>query len=519
MTSICRGRNLQFHKIRGISYENGCTPFSYYPNSRHGIETLTVIEEEDSAGPASSVSELESISDRHKLVILCVDDELMILNSLKRELESAFQEQYIIEIAQGGEEALEVVEDLIEEKREIALAISDCLMPRMRGDKLLQRIHEISPQTIKIMLTGQAELDAIAHAINHANLYRYLSKPWHFVDLKLTIQEAIDSYRKKRQLSERNARLKSINQQLEKQLAVRSQTIEILSEREQALDRLNCAYQRFVPNRFLQYLQKESILDVKVGDRTEQKMSVLCSDIRNFTALSEKMSPEDNFKFINAYLSRMEPAVLRNQGFIDKYLGDGIMAVFGSHADRAVQSGVEMLRTLKEYNQTRKNVDRQPISIGIGIDTGHLVLGTVGGRSRIDSATIGEAVFLANCLEQLTKQYRVSLLISQETLANLENPFAYQIRYIDRVRVNSQSAWRSIFEVFDADSHQQQQSKLDTKSEFERAVFLYHQQQFSQAQKLFAACYRHNPKDTVAYIYLHRCEESARAIEPHPLKP
>ncbi|MBE9039341.1 response regulator [Oscillatoriales cyanobacterium LEGE 11467] len=510
MTLISRDSDRQSQNFREISCKHRCTPLTYPPNPKNFVEVSTQNESDVPSHPDSFVCKSESLLENDRLVILCVDDELMILNSLKRELELAFQEHYLIEIAQSGEEALEVFEDLIEEDRELALIISDCVMPRMRGDKLLQRIHEISPQTIKIMLTGQADIEAISHAINHANLYRYLSKPWHSLDLKLTIQEAIDCFIKKRKLSDRNEQLRSINEQLEKQLKIRAQTIEILSEREQTLDRLNYAYQRFVPNRFLQYLQKDSIIDVELGDRIEQKMSVLCADIRNFTAFSEQMSPEDNFKFINAYLSRMEPAILDRHGFIDKYIGDGIMAMFDRRAENAVKSGIEMLQTLKKYNQTRKKVDRQPISIGIGIDTGNVLLGTVGSRSRIDSAAIGEVVSCANRLEQLTKYYRLSLLISQETLSNLENSLTNQIRKIDRVRVNSQSPWQWIFEVFDADVSELRQRKLDTKSEFERAVSCYHQKQFSEARKRFQACWRHNPKDTVVRLYLQRTQQQIK---------
>ncbi len=103
------------------------------------------------------------------------------------------------------------------------------------------------------------------------------------------------------------------------------------------------AYERFVPNQFLQLLENESIVDVKLGDRVQLEMSILFSDIRDFTTLSEGMTPEDNFKFINAYLSRMESAILDNNGFIDKYIGDAIMALFGGDADNAIKGGIGIL--------------------------------------------------------------------------------------------------------------------------------------------------------------------------------
>ncbi|MDY6939273.1 MAG: adenylate/guanylate cyclase domain-containing protein [Cyanobacteriota bacterium] len=504
MNSIYKHRDRTRGAVRDESSRNRFLASKSYPKPKQTC-SLSAIPSGYSSHPISTEEKPDRTSECSKPVILCVDDELMILNSLKQELELVFDNKYTIEVAECGEEALEVLEDLIAENRELALVISDCIMPQMRGDELLQRIHEISPQTIKVMLTGQAGINEVVNAINHANLYRYLTKPWHYADLQLTIQAAINSYLKKRQISTQNEQLRAVNQELKKRAAARAKTIDILSHREKTLDRLNHAYQRFVPDRFLQYLQKDSIVDVELGDRIEQNMSVLYSDIRNFTALSEKMSPEDNFKFINAYLSRMEPTILEHQGFIEKYMGDAIIAVFGGNADNAVKSGIEMLRTLERYNRSRQKIDRQPISIGLGIDTGNLMLGTVGGRSRMDSAAIGEAVFLANRLEQLTKQYRLSLLISQETFAHLENPFDYQIRYIDRVRVESQSQWRAVFEVFDADRADVRQKKLETKSDFERAVVLFGQRQFSAALDLFEACWDYNPQDAVTRVYLHRC--------------
>ncbi len=121
------------------------------------------------------------------------------------------------------------------------------------------------------------------------------------------------------------------------------------------LTELNQAFERFVPRQFLQFLEKESITDVKLGDQVQQEMSVLFSDIRDFTKLSETMTPQENFKFINSYLSRMEPAITDNQGVIDKYIGDSIMALFSGEADNAVKAGIDMLHRLAKYNQHRHN--------------------------------------------------------------------------------------------------------------------------------------------------------------------
>ncbi|VXD15766.1 Adenylate/guanylate cyclase [Planktothrix serta PCC 8927] len=277
-----------------------------------------------------------------------------------------------------------------------------------------------------------------------------------------------------------------------------------LDEEEQLTD----AAGRFVPNQFLSFLGYESLVDVKSGDAVQKEMSILFSDIRSFTQMSEQMTPEDNFKFINAYLSRMEPAITENRGFIDKYIGDAIMALFGGSADDAVKAGISMLQRLTEYNLTRQRPERPPISIGIGINTGDLMLGIVGGQHRMDSTVISDAVNLGSRLEELSKRYGIPLLISEHTFLRLEDPNVYCFRVIDKVRVKGKSEMVSVFEIFDADPPILYQKKVATKTLFEQALTLYHLEAFPESAQCFEACLRENPSDQVAQIYLQRVIQS-----------
>jgi class 3 adenylate cyclase/PAS domain-containing protein len=272
------------------------------------------------------------------------------------------------------------------------------------------------------------------------------------------------------------------------------------------LFQLNEAFSRFVPRQFLQLLDKESIVDVQLGDQVQQDMSVLFSDIRDFTDLSERMTPEDNFKFINSYLSRMEPAIVKNQGFIDKYIGDGIMALFSGEADNAVKAGIAMLQELTTYNQHRASHGYVPIQIGIGINTGSLMLGTVGGSNRMDSTVISDTVNLASRLEGLTKEYGVSLLVSHHTFAQLQDANQYVFRIIDRVQVKGKSKAVSVYEIFDGDPPKIRDRKLATKTAFEEALLLYNFHAFRDAARLFKDCLRINPGDRVARIHLECCK-------------
>jgi PAS domain S-box-containing protein len=278
------------------------------------------------------------------------------------------------------------------------------------------------------------------------------------------------------------------------------------------LFQINKAYERFLPSQFLQLLEKSSILDVQLGDQVQLEMSVLFSDIRDFTTISEKMTPEENFQFINAYLSRMESAIIENKGFIDKYIGDAIMALFSGNPDNAVNASIVMLHQLQVYNQERVNSGYAPIKIGIGINTGNLMLGTVGGQNRMDTTVISDAVNLASRVEGLTKTYGVALLITQQTFNKLANPSNYAIRMIAEINVKGKVDLSTIYEVFDADIPETKRGKLATKDLLNQALSLYRQQKFIQATELFAQCLKLCPSDQVAQIYWDWCEEKSISL-------
>ena len=271
------------------------------------------------------------------------------------------------------------------------------------------------------------------------------------------------------------------------------------------LSKINQAYGRFVPREFLQCLKKDSILDVELGDQVEEHLSVMFADILDFTSLSEKMQPDENFRFINAFLSRMEPAISAHQGFIDKYIGDAIMALFSGGADDALGAAIDMFQRLKNYNQERELDDYRPIEIGIGINTGKMMLGTVGGKNRMDSTVISDAVNVAARIERLTRLYQVSLLISHCTFVQLKNPNRYAMRVVDRVQVKGKSGYISVYEVFEADPLPLRETKLSTKTAFEAALLLFYQGAFEEAAIEFQRCLKEEPQDQAARVYVERC--------------
>ena len=427
-------------------------------------------------------------------VIICIDDERTILDSLRIELETHFADQYTIEIAENGQEGLDLIIELLEENQDIPLVISDYIMPDIKGDEVLKKIHELSPETVKIMLTGQADLEGVKNAINHAKLYRYIPKPWQAEDLKLTIQEALHSYLQAQQLAQRNQQLEIAYQEI-------SQVNQDLEKSLQAQLDLAQAATKFVPREFLSLLGHPSIVDVQLGDSVKQHMSVLFADIRDFTTISEKMTPEANFQFINDYLLLMEPIIIENNGFIDKYIGDAIMALFTSSADDALKAAINMLKTL-EAHPININNQKETVKIGIGINTGNLMLGIVGGQNRFDGTVTGDTVNLASRLQDLTRVYQVSLLISHDTCQGLKIPADYAIRLIDIVQVKGRQEKVSIFEVFSGDDPVSLQGKLASQTIFEQGIVFYQNQQYLEAIDVFQRCLDIYPGDSVAKLYL-----------------
>ena len=268
--------------------------------------------------------------------------------------------------------------------------------------------------------------------------------------------------------------------------------------------RLTEAYQRFVPEQLLRNLEKESILDVKLGDQVQKEMSILFSDIRSFTTLSESMTPDENFRFVNSYLSRMGPLVREHHGYIDKYIGDAIMALFDRSPDDAVQTSVEMLTTLREYNEGRLRAGYEPIRIGVGVNTGMMMLGTLGEDDRMEGSVISDAVNIAARLEGLTKLYRTPLLVSEATFEKL-TPERFQMRLIDKVAVKGKIEPVLIHEVLDAEAPEELELKLASLDAFNKGWELYQNQQFERARVQFQHCLELAPNDGVATLYIERC--------------
>ena len=198
--------------------------------------------------------------------------------------------------------------------------------------------------------------------------------------------------------------------------------------------RLYAACNRFVPYEFINILNKRNLVEVHRGDQVLRQMSILFCDIRGFATLSEKLTAAETFGFINGFLKQMEPVISQNQGFIDKYIGDAIMALFPD-ADSAVKAAVELRKQLQIFNEERRQEGKAPIEIGIGINTGELMLGILGGESRLETSVIGDAVNISARIEELTKKYGRSILITEVTKNALTHSDMYYLHKVGEVEI------------------------------------------------------------------------------------
>ena len=165
-----------------------------------------------------------------KQAILCVDDEEMVLDSLEMELSDSLGANIVFEFVSSGEEALEVMTELISDGFNIPLVISDYIMPKMKGDELLEKIHQEYPHTLSILLTGQADLSGVIHVVNHAQLFRFIAKPWIPKDLLMTVKQAVNSFDQQQKILTQNLELQELNSSLERK--VKERTEEVIQQKE-----------------------------------------------------------------------------------------------------------------------------------------------------------------------------------------------------------------------------------------------------------------------------------------------
>ncbi|MCW3116770.1 MAG: hypothetical protein JWM28_852 [Chitinophagaceae bacterium] len=274
-------------------------------------------------------------------------------------------------------------------------------------------------------------------------------------------------------------------------------------EKEEAMRRIYEATNRFVPFEFIKSLGHHRITDVKLGDQVEKIVTVLFSDIRDFTTLSERMTPSENFSFVQSFSEMMGPVIGRHHGFINQYLGDAIMAIFPGNAADALQAAVEIQKALQQFNVKRKSENLLPVQIGLGLHTGPLIMGIIGDRERLDAATISDTVNTASRLESLTKYYKAGIIISEAALQQIEEPENFHLRYLGQVQLKGKQAAIGIHECFSGNEPHDFKHKLESLPAFKVGMKYYLDRSFEKAGNTFQKVVESNPADLTANFFLN----------------
>jgi class 3 adenylate cyclase len=273
-----------------------------------------------------------------------------------------------------------------------------------------------------------------------------------------------------------------------------------LDDLESALD----AARQFVPAAFLQRIGRKDIREVRRGDAVEREMTVLFLDVRSFTTLAERRPANEMFRFINELWGAVEPAIVRSGGFVNRFTGDGMLALFDD-AQSAVEATVGVSRALDAFDATPFLGER--IAVGLGVHTGPMLLGTVGGRDYLAAGVVADAANLGARVEGMTKTYGSRALLSGETVRRLSRPEAFELREIDRVVAKGRAEPVEIYELLDAELPEARRIRRECAPTYASALAQYRAGRFTDALPSFDACV----DDPAARAMAERCRTMRNA--------
>ena len=273
--------------------------------------------------------------------------------------------------------------------------------------------------------------------------------------------------------------------------------------------RMKSTMSRYIDPAIADQLLSGSEADNLLGGKSSE-ITVLFSDVRSFTTLTETLGAQGTVEMLNEYFTIMVDCITREGGMLDKFIGDAIMAGFGipiahdDDEDRAVRAAIAMIVELWEWNAVREADGKPAIDHGVGLNTGLIVSGNIGSPKRMDYTMIGDGVNLAARLESACKQYSAHLLISEFTHAKLKG--IYRLRDIDMVVVKGKTEPVRIFEVLDYHTPQTFPNLMDNVGYFNEAIVNYRAGEWDKSIRKFTEALTANPNDDLAKIYIDRCE-------------
>ena len=279
---------------------------------------------------------------------------------------------------------------------------------------------------------------------------------------------------------------------------------------EQAVWEARDVFERFVPPAYLRRIATQGLGSIRLGEADQQWVTILCCDIRGFTALSERLNPSELVCFINRFLERMTRVVSEWQGVIDKFLGDAVLCIFEGtdSAERAVACGVDMLSAVKSFNVKEDRSHQQAVQIGIGLHTGPVILGTIGSSERMDSTVLGLTVNLAKRLEEITRPLGVDMLISDQVARRLQDQHGHRFRKLGEVSVKGCSAPLTIVEVYDQDPPEIRNLKDRVGPVMAEGIELFEADQLDAALSKFKEAQSIFPQDLTLKLLITSFEQA-----------
>lgn len=310
--------------------------------------------------------------------------------------------------------------------------------------------------------------------------------------------------------AERNdVHLQQYTEALDKENAASAAMIAIADEAQ----RLHQTFQKFVPRQFVEHFANGGADSLALGYADEDEVAVMFCDIRGFTRLSEQMSPQQLMNFLNSYFMRMNAPIHDNFGFIDKFIGDAIMALFdhpnggiSEKATDAVNASLDLQKALTLYNYHRERSGYEPVKNGIGLHVGPVVLGTVGSDDRMDTTVIGDSVNVAQRIEALTDYFGVDILASKETTDAASEYIVFAHRTIDNVVLKGKSTSIEIVEIYQHMSESEITLRDQSKTFLEEGINLRNNKDFAAAIAMFSKGLEANPSDTIYTHHIKTCE-------------
>ncbi len=429
---------------------------------------------EETTGPAISTlheeGEVELSADNgvfsENISILVVDDEPVNRRVLQNHLSLA---GYKVTETGHGEDALR----LLDKKGRFDLVLLDVMMPGLSGYEVCAKIREnyLASELPVVLLTAKNRVTDLVTGFN-AGANDYLTKPFSKNELLSRIKTHLN------------------------------------------LHGIHKATSKFVPSEFIRSVGRNMITEVTLGDHTEKEVTVLFSDIRDYTSLAENMTPEENFKFVNSYVGKMGPIIHDQSGFVNQYLGDGIMALFPHSGESALKAAVAMQRKVRAYNEERISQGKPAFEIGIGLHTGSLIMGIIGDIYRNDTAIIADTVNTSSRMEGLSKHFGAKIILSEETLRATREPEQYGLRYLGQVRVKGKEKTLGIYECYDGDTDRSIALKNETLADFNRGITHFMAYEFPKATAAFDHILSLHPDDRVARYFMSKSAEYTLAGLP-----